>query len=187
MDDDAHLMAQVQRGELEAFEQLVRRYGGALYAFFVRLGSSPADAEDLMQDTFLRVFKARATFDSQRPLSPWLYGIATHVWVDEQRQRRGARATAAGGAPVVEEPAATAMDDVAAQAERRDMTRHIEEAMHQLPEDHRLVLILRHFHGLSYEGISQALGISMGTVKSRIHYALAELREELRRWGLLEA
>ncbi|MGH8063911.1 MAG: RNA polymerase sigma factor [Candidatus Entotheonellia bacterium] len=180
-------MAQVQRGEPEAFEQLVRRYGEALYAFFVRLGSSPSDAEDLVQDTFLRVFKARATFDPQRPLRPWLYGIATHVWGDERRQRRGAWATAAGGAPVVEEPAGTAMDDAAAQAERRDMTRHIQEAMHQLPEVHRMVLILRHYHGLSYEGISQALGISVGTVKSRIHYALAKLREELQRWGLLEA
>ena len=187
MDADAHLMAQVQRGEPEAFEQLVRRYGGALYAFFVRLGSSPADAEDLMQDTFLRVFKARATFDSQRPLRPWVYGIATHVWADERRRRGGARATAAGGAPVVEEPAGTAMDDVAAQAERRDMARHIQEAMQQLPEEHRLVLVLRHYHGLSYEGIGQALGISVGTVKSRLHYALAKLREELQHWGLLEA
>jgi RNA polymerase sigma-70 factor (ECF subfamily) len=79
------------------------------------------------------------------------------------------------------------MDDVAAQAERRDMTRHIQEAMQQLPEDHRMVLILRHYHGLRYEGIGQALGISVGTAKSRIHYALAKLREELRRWGLLEA
>jgi RNA polymerase sigma-70 factor (ECF subfamily) len=187
MDTDAHLMARVQRGEPEAFAQLVNRYGGALYAFFVRLGSSPSDAEDLVQDTFLRVFKARATFDSQRPLRPWLYGIATHVWADERRQRRGAWTTAAGGAQVVQEPAGTAMDDIAAQAERRDMTRHIEEAMHQLPEDHRLVLILRHYHGLSYEGIGQALGISVGTVKSRLHYALAKLREELQRWGLLEA
>ena len=79
------------------------------------------------------------------------------------------------------------MDDVAAQAERRDMTQHIQEAMHQLSEEHRLVLILRHYHGFSYEGISQALGISVGTVKSRIHYALVKLREELQRWGLLEA
>jgi RNA polymerase sigma-70 factor (ECF subfamily) len=187
METDAHLMAQVQRGEPEAFEQLVIRYGGALYAFFVRLGSSPADAEDLVQDTFLRVFKARATFDPRRPLSPWLYGIAAHVWGDERRQRRGARATADGGVPVVEEPAGTALDDVAAQAERRDMARHIHEAIHHLPEEHRLVLILRHYHGLSYEGISQALGISVGTVKSHIHYALAKLREELQRWGLLEA
>jgi RNA polymerase sigma factor (sigma-70 family) len=100
MDTDAHLVAQVQRGEPEAFEPLVRRYAGALYVFFVRLGSSPADAEDLVQDTFLRVFKARVTFDPQRPLSPWLYGIATHVWADDRRQRRGARAIAAAGAPV---------------------------------------------------------------------------------------
>lgn len=186
MDVDAQVMAQVQRGEPGAFEQLVSRYERALYAFFVRLGSSPADAEDLAQDTFLRVFKARATFDPQRPLSPWLYGIATHVWADVRR-RGGVRATGAGVMQVGEEPEGTAMNDVAVRAERRDVARHIQEAMHQLPEDHRMVLILRHYHGLSYGGISQALDISVGTVKSRIHYALAKLREELRRRGLLEA
>jgi RNA polymerase sigma-70 factor (ECF subfamily) len=181
MDADAQVMVRVQRGEPEAFERLVRRYGGPLQAFFTRLGGGAADAEDLVQETFLRVFKARETFDAQRPLTPWIYGIAAHVWADH-----GRRQGAAPAALALEEPEA-APDDVADQAARRDLAQRVREAVQQLPEEHRLVLILRHYHGLSYADIGQALGISVGTVKSRMHYALAKLRSGMQRRGLLGA
>ena len=187
MDADAQRMAQVQRGEPEAFESLVQQYQGPLYAFFVRLGSRQADAEDLVQETFLRVYKARQTFDPQRTFPPWLYGIASHVWADYWRQQERVQVSAARAAQEMGAAEAAEVSDVRDQAARRDVVRQVRESMHQLPEDHRLVLILRHYHGLRYDEIAQALGLSVGTVKSRIHYALAKLRVELRRRGLLEA
>lgn len=186
MDADAHLMVQVQQGEVEAFERLVRLYQRPLYAFFLRLGASTADAEDLIQETFLRVFKARETFDAQRPFNPWLYGIAAHIWGDYGRARGSARATVTRAAQALGEPEAMELHDVAEQATRRDIAQHVQDAVHQLGEEHRLALILRHYHGLSYADIGQALGISVGTVKSRIHYALTRLRAGLRRRGVLE-
>jgi len=187
MDADAHVMAQVQGGELEAFERLVKQYQGPLYAFFVRLVGRTADAEDLVQETFLRVYKARETFDPLRAFAPWLYGIATHVLGDYGRRQERVRATMARAVEELTASEAMEVSDVGDQAARRDVIRHVRDSMQQLPEDHRLVLILRHYHGLRYEDIAQALGLSVGTVKSRIHYALAKLRVELRRRGLLEA
>jgi len=187
MDADAHAMVQVQRGDLEAFEGLVRRCQGPLYAFFVRLGGSAADAEDLVQETLLRVYKARESFDPRRAFTPWLFGIARYVWADYGRQRERAQATTARAVQELAVSEAVTVRDAGEQALRPDVIRCVRESLHQLPEDHRLVLILRHYQGLRYDEIAQALGLSVGTVKSRMHYALAKLRVELRRRGLLEA
>jgi RNA polymerase sigma-70 factor (ECF subfamily) len=187
MDTDAHLMARVQRGETAAFERLVQQYTRPLYAFFIRLAGSVADAEDLVQETFLRVYKVRGTFDTQRALTPWIYGIAAHVWADYGRKRGSVQATMDRVIQELGTPEAGEVSDVGDQAARRDIARHVREAIQQLPEEHRLVLILRHYHGLSYADVGQALGISVGTVKSRLHYALARLRAGLQRRGLLEA
>lgn len=168
------------------FERQALDHLDALYNFAVYLTRRPADAEDLVQETFLRVFKAREAFDAQRPFNPWLYGIAAHIWADYGRARGSARAIVTRAAQAWGEPEATELNDVAEQVTRRDIAQHVQDAVHQLGEEHRLALILRHYHGLSYADVSQALGISVGTVKSRIHYALTRLRAGLRRRGVLE-
>lgn len=180
-------MERSQRGDQHAFELLVRRYQAPLYAFFSRLTGDASIAEDLFQETFLRAFKNRFAFDPQRRFAPWLYGIATIVWKDHLRKE----ARAKGWSSLSEEEAeaqATAFPyqtDLLEEPEQREVQEVVREEVVRLPPDSRIVLILRHYQGLSYEEISKALDLPLGTVKSRLHSALATLKARLRRRGLL--
>lgn len=189
MEPDERLMERSQQGDQGAFETLVRRYEARLYAFFFRLtgGRGTAVAEDLFQETFLRAFKNRSAFDLQRTFAPWLYGIAAIVWKDHLRREARAK-----GWPALSEEAAEAQatpfhnrTKLVEELERREVHEIVREEIGRLPPDPRLVLILRHYQGLSYQEIGKALNLPLGTVKSRLHSAIATLRERLSRRGLL--
>ncbi len=184
METDELLMERAKGGDLEAFEALVRRYEGPLYRFFARLAGDPHLAEDLFQETFLRAFKNRALFDSKRRFAPWLYGIGVIAWKDHRRKE--ARASLGlqegGGALQVPDDQGTPAEEV----ERREIQEVVREEIGHLPEEQRVIILLRHYQGLSYEEIAEALHLPLGTVKSRLHYALAMLRERLGRRRVLE-
>jgi len=182
-------MERSQRGDRGAFEILVRRYEARLYPFFFRLtgGRGATAAEDLFQETFLRAFRNRFTFDPQRRFAPWLYGIAAVVWKDHLRREARAK-----GWPALSEEAAEAQatpfhhrTKLVEELEQREIQEMVREEVGRLPPDPRMVLILRHYQGLSYQEIAKALNLPLGTVKSRIHSALATLKRRLRRQGLL--
>lgn len=184
MEADELLIQRAQRGDLEAFEALVRRYEGPLYGFFCRLARDPHLAEDLFQETFLRAFKNRTAFDPGRRFASWLYGIATIAWKDHLR-----REAKVSPSPQRGEAELRVLDDQAGPAEeveRREIQEVVREEIERLPEDQRLIVILRHYQGFNYEEIGEALRLPLGTVKSRLHYALARLKERLSRKGVLE-
>ena len=182
-------MERCQRGDRGAFEALVKRYEGPLYAFFSRLTGDASVAEDLFQETFLRAFKNRFAFDPLRKFAPWLYGIATIVWKDHLRKE----ARAKGWPSLSEEEAeaqATAFPyqtdpDLLEELEQREVAEVVRQEISRLPLDYRVIFILRHYQGLSYEEIGKALDLPLGTVKSRLYYTLAKLQERLRRRGFL--
>ncbi len=182
-------MERSQRGDRGAFETLVRRYEARLYAFFFRLtgGRGAAATDDLFQETFLRAFKNRVAFDPQRRFAPWLYGIAAIVWKDYLRREARAK-----GWPALSEEAAETQarafhhrTNLVEELEKRDVQEIVREEIGRLPPDPRMVLILRQYQGLSYQEIGKALNLPLGTVKSRLHSALATLKERLSRRGLL--
>jgi len=109
-------------------------------------------------------------FDPRRAFSTWFYRIATNAAIDWLRRR--SRALPPADSP----PQETVLHAVAA----RDMARRVEQAVHELPEDQRLVFVLRHYQGLAYGEIAMITGSPEGTVRSRMHYALRALREKLR-------
>ncbi len=168
-------MVQVQTGDETALADLMARYKGPLFGFLNRrVGSSAAD--DLFQESWIRVVKARDRFDPRRRFSTWLFQIANNLCRDRGRrlivERRyldgvveQARTQPAPGSAV---PAAT---------ERTDMLHHLDA----LSEPLREVLILRYYHDLSEREIAEVLGIPKGTVKSRAHAAVRALRSELER------
>ncbi len=169
MASDEELMRGVGQGDERALASLVERYAARIHAFLTRVTGDRDDADDLLQDTWMRVARGARGFDAARRVRPWLYGIATNLARDLHR-RRAVRVRAVEHGNVGADEAATVFRPV----DRIDMR----ERLAQLPERLREVLVLRYFDGLDEAEMADALGIPRGTVKSRLHGALRELRQK---------
>src|SRR4051812_16737802 len=188
LSDEELLSRYRESGRTADFDELVRRYERELYRYLVRYLGDAALAEDVFQNTFLQVHLKRELYEQGRPVRPWLYSIATHQAVDALRK--------AGRHPTISldqrsdagesEPGALVdllVSDVPGPlselqgAERRDWVR---ASVARLPEVLRQTLILAYFQDLKYREIAEVLDIPVGTVKSRLHAALAKLQEMAR-------
>jgi len=174
---DEHLMARVGRGDWRALEALLARYETPLFGFFHRLGCPPSSCEDLVQTVMIKLYEERHRYDPTRPFSPWLYGIARNVWNDYLR-RRGRESTHLALIESMDEMPSTTADPLE-RSRRVEEAELVRRAVQRLPEEQRLTLVLRHYQGLSYEEIAEALGIPLGTVKWRIHDAMQKVKEWL--------
>lgn len=165
-------------------EELFRDYGPKVYGLALRCGLDPDEAEDGVQEVFLKVQRRLDTFRGEARLSTWLYQVALNTLLDHRRRiarlRRSqplAAITDARGEVAAADPGSSP-DETAACAERRTLVR---EALDRLPRKFREVLLLRELEGLSYRDIARILGVAQGTVESRIFRGRARLGEELRR------
>lgn len=177
---DETLLADYLGGDREAFAALVERYRGELHGFLARFLGSSAAADDVFQETFLQVHMAAATFDRDRVFKPWLFTIAANKardWHRRQKRRRAASLDApvgsdADGARMVDlmEADAEAPEAAMESAETRNRVKNVVDGM---PALYREVLQLNYFQRMSYQQISEVLGVPLGTVKSRLHAAVA--------------
>jgi RNA polymerase sigma-70 factor (ECF subfamily) len=175
--DDGDLVRRWRGGEAGAFATLVRRWQPALARFLTRLTGAPERAADLCQEVFLRAYQAGARYDDRGRFATWLYRIALNAARDWAR--RGRRAPA----PLDAEPAAgTAPADD--QLARRELAEAVAQALADLPEPLREVLVLRHYEGLNFEAIARLTGTPASTLKSRFAAALARLRPALQRFAV---
>lgn len=159
------------------WEEIVQEHSARVYRLAYRLSGNRADAEDLTQETFIRVFRS---LHSYRPGSfeGWLHRITTNLFLDQVRKRSKIRFTHLGdSADLV--PAAAETHDPHRRYEHRNVSADLQDALAALPPGHRAAVVLRDVEGLSYEEIATTLGISMGTVRSRIHRGRTMLRERL--------
>jgi RNA polymerase sigma-70 factor (ECF subfamily) len=157
------------------FALLFDRHAGVVFRFLVRrVGRDTAD--ELLGETFRIGFERRATFDRERPSArPWLYGIATNLVAKHRRtEARRLRATAQ---LVAEGPAEVLADTVIAAADAKDLWPGVARAIAELPDGERDALLLYAWEELTYEEIALALGIPVGTVRSRLNRARSRLRE----------
>jgi len=185
-DADTLLVERCQQNDLEAFEELVRRYQNRIYSFVCKTTNDPTEAEDLTQETFLRVYKSIHRFRGESTFQTWLYRIAHNICVD--RSRRSQRQV-----PVAFSLDAPHDDDgetgprelpdesrnPARVAERGELQRLVRHCLSQMSEKLRTVIILYDLQGLSYEEIAETLACPLGTVKSRLFNARAELGRRL--------
>ena len=164
-------------GEQRAFSELVRRYDGRLQSFVFGTLGDRERAEDLVQETFVRVYRHLNRFDQSRKFSTWIYTIAGNLAKNELRNRSRSPVVLfqtlmknweADLRPLEWEDPKTRPDDL---YRRRALREKVEEAVRQLSEQHRGVFVLRELHGKSYEEIAQITGCSLGTVKSRLNRA----------------
>lgn len=160
-------------GNMRAVEELYRRHQGPVVSYLRRLTRDNDIAVDLFMEAFFRAYVNLKSFDPHRPFRPWLYRIASNVGLGWLRRHR--RSLPPAGRPDGERP-------VFEMVAERELSRQVEEAVAELPDDQRTVFILRHYQGLSCAEISAVCGCPEGTVRSRMHYAVRVLRTRLRFW-----
>ena len=183
---DAELLARYTAGEEAAFRELVNRYKNGLYAFLKQFLNRRDLVEDVFQETFLQLFTSRDSFDTTRPLRPWLFTIAANKAKDALRKQQR---TAAINIGAIAESQEMSFDEVL-NALTADTTRPYEELENgetasmvrqiiaNMPENLREILILGYFHQFSYKQMAQILSIPIGTVKSRLHTAVARFGKD---------
>ena len=187
MTTDEELVARAMSGDADSFNQLILRWERPIYALAYRVIGREEDARDVCQDTFLRAFRALPGFKGQAKFSSWLYRIALNLcrdWI--RRQRR---------APVVQFPEdvdgmelasengpVESIEDLAA---RRELSEVVARAMADLPEEQRSAIILKEYHGMTFQEIADMQGCPLSTVKTRLYQGLLVVRRHLEREGRL--
>jgi RNA polymerase sigma-70 factor (ECF subfamily) len=178
-DDDLGLVRASQGGDTAAFGQLVQRHQDRLFATLLRLTGSYEDARDALQEAFFRAFRKLDRFHGDSAFYTWIYRIAVNLAISERRKRRPhCRAVPAHELDHVE-PASGDDQDPGAPLERAELDAIVQHALNRLPDDQRVVVVLRDLDGLSYEQIAEVLAVPIGTVRSRLHRARGELRQRL--------
>lgn len=178
-DGDEPLIAQSRAGSVEAFGALVARHRDGIFHFVrhaLRVAglNTEADAPDIAQETFVRAFAALPRFRSGAPFEPWLYAIAANLCRDHLRRvrRRSSLDQLA--------PPSSDGGDPARAVEERDLHQRLLHAIAALPDEQRMVLVLRHLHDRSYRDIATILSLPVSTVEHRLRSARLALREQLR-------
>ncbi len=173
------------RASHAAFAELVRRYQHELYGYLRRYLGHDDLAEDVFQNTFLAVFTKVRHYQPGRAAKPWLYAVATNQAIDALRRQRRRLEVRTGSAPTDASLDArpgldqlpTAAPDPADAAENAEAHAQVRAAVDALPDLLRQVVVLAYFQGLKYQEIAEALSIPLGTVKSRLHAAMAKLTD----------
>jgi RNA polymerase sigma-70 factor (ECF subfamily) len=187
---DEELLADFQQGDAGAFERLLARHRAPLYTFLVRMLGDREKAEDLAQETFLRIVKGAQAWEQRSRFQSWMYAIARNLCADRARRDRF-RKTGSIDAEPVEGAGGTILDgladpgplpDQAAESER--LRPLLKAALLSLPPDQREVFILREQAGLPFREIAEMVGANENTVKSRMRYALDGLRKALAAAGV---
>ncbi|MEI8340693.1 MAG: sigma-70 family RNA polymerase sigma factor [Verrucomicrobiota bacterium] len=184
--EDTELVAKCQHGDTQAFNELVTKYRGKVYAMIYNMVHNEQDAWDLAQDGFLKAWKSIGRFRGQSAFYTWLYRIMMNVTIDWVRKKQitgDAEFDEELGLKEVEAGASTLPhpDPLPFQKiEREEIRKRIDEAVEKLSPEHRAVILMREMDGMQYEEIAEALDCSTGTVMSRLFYARKKLQGALR-------
>jgi RNA polymerase sigma-70 factor (ECF subfamily) len=178
---DEELVARSMGGDVDSFNQLILRWERPIYALAYRVIGREEDARDVVQETFLRAFRALPGFKGQAKFSSWLYRIALNLcrdWI--RRQRR---------APVMQAPEGVELVDLASErgpvesieelVSRRELSEVVANAMKLLPDEQRTAIVLKEYHGMTFQEIADLQGCPLSTVKTRLYQGLSVLRRHL--------
>jgi len=179
---DEELVARSRTGDLDSFNQLILRWERPIYALAYRVIGQEEDARDVAQETFLRAFRALPGFKGQAKFSSWIYRIALNLCRDWIRRKKRT--------PVSQMPEDVDLSELAAEqgptesvedlVARRELSAVVEEAMKLLPEEQRTAVILKEYHGMTFQEIADLQGCPLSTVKTRLYQGLSVLRKQLR-------
>lgn len=183
---DEDLVTRSRGGDLDSFNQLILRWERPIYALAYRVIGREEDARDVCQETFLRAFRALPGFKGQAKFSSWVYRIALNLCRDWMRRQRRA--------PTVQIPEGVDPEELATVAgpaesiedlvSRRELGTIVAEAMALLPEEQRTAIILKEYHGMTFQEIAELQGCPLSTVKTRVYQGLSVLRRHLETTGM---
>ncbi len=179
MSDDAQLIDETLAGHSAAFGQLVEKYQDRLYNTVVHVAGNAEDAQDVVQDAFVQAFLKLDTFQGSSAFYTWLYRIALNVAASHRRRKRPTLSVEHVRETSGLEPIDHA-DGPTETVERDECRQQVRQAIDRLGDEHRAVLVLREIDGCCYETIAEILEVPIGTVRSRLHRARLQLREELK-------
>jgi RNA polymerase sigma-70 factor (ECF subfamily) len=172
---EAQWLSLAQKGDPQAFSELVETYQKPVYNLCYRMLGTAEDAEDASQETFLRAYKSMRRYDNSRPFSTWLLSIAAHYCIDQIRRRRLSIVS-------IEELPVPDVPDVSPGLEttvsRNEERRRIRKLLDTLAPTDRAAVIMYYWYNFSYDEICQALSLSVSAVKSRLHRARRAMAEE---------
>jgi len=180
--EDQLLVERSKKGDREAFEHLVKMYENKVYTIAYRLMGNHADAADLAQDAFIKIYQALPNFRGDSSFSTWIYHITVNVCRDElrKRQRRPTfsldETTENGSTP---NELRSTMSTPEEELERTETQAMVQQCLNNLSDDYRIILVMREIQEMSYEEIAEILGLSLGTVKSRLSRARNALKEKI--------
>jgi RNA polymerase sigma-70 factor (ECF subfamily) len=186
---DEELLAAYQQGDPAAFEALLRRHRAALFTFLLRMLGHREKAEDLAQETFLRIVKGAQAWEQRARFQTWLFTIARNLCVDEARRDRFRRAESldadgpSGEPPLVDSVPGAGIDPLRG-AESARLRPILQRALLSVPVEQRVVFVLREQAGVPFREIAAMVGANENTVKSRMRYALEGLRKALADAGI---
>ena len=180
---ETRLVAMARRGDSEAFAELVDQYKGKLFHLAYRMLGNRQEAEDAVQETFMRMYEHLHRYDNRHKFSTWIYRIATNLCIDRLRRRKAVYSLDAGVAEgdgldgysmlPSTEPAA---DEVMILSETQ---RHVRKALDELPVKYKAAMALKYYQDMSLQEISDILNIPVATVKTRIHRGREYMRRKL--------
>lgn len=179
--EEADLVGKAQRGDLHAYDELVRRYQERIYATVYHMTSNHEDANDLAQETFIKAFQALKSFKGGSSFYTWLYRIAVNKTINFLKQRRHRQHMSLNDLDINAEHDPDMVAFVSDKTPRRDaglteLQEKLNEAMQKLSEDHRLVVTLHDVQGMPHEDIAKIMDCNIGTVRSRLFYARQQLQ-----------
>lgn len=182
--DEKGLIQRCKEGDLEAFNDLVERYEKLVYHVAYRLSGNYDDANDVAQEAFIRVFNSIGTFRGDANFTTWLYRIVTNVYLDERKKAKSHMHSSLDDYIELEENSVSRqVEDGGPTPEQvvQDMERNqiMQQAIMELPEYQRAMIVLYHTQGKSYEEIAEIMNLAIGTVKSRLNRARLALKEKL--------
>ena len=186
MSSDEELVARSMGGDLDSFNQLVLRWERPIYALAYRVIGREEDARDVAQETFLRAFRALSGFKGQAKFSSWLYRITLNLcrdWI--RKERRTPVSQAPEGIDIIELAGeATPSETIEQLVGRNQLSRAVSKAMASLPEEQRTAIILKEYHGLTFQEIADMLDCPLSTVKTRLYQGLSVVRKQLEQAGV---
>lgn len=175
---DEALMLRVKDGNHDAFSELLRRYERQLTVFFLRQLGDEDGARDLLMDTFLRIYKAAYRYEPRAKFSTYIYQVARNLIINEAQKRAFRKTDSLDQINEETNIQLVGQDPDPEQVlSRREQQIMVQQALEELPEDQRTILILVEYQDLSYERVAQIMNCSVGTVKSRMHRARQKVRE----------
>jgi len=183
-DSDAHIVARVQAGEVAAFDRLILKYRERLYSIIYNLTSNREDAADLTQETFIKAFQSINRFKGKSSFFTWIYRIAVNATYTHLRRNRLRRFFSFEHmhedlAPAEVLEAITAKTNLSKEGAMKELQERLNEALQTLSLKHRTVVVLFEIEAMSHQEIAEVMNCSVGTVRSRLHYAKQQLQTQL--------